>query len=121
MRSAGESLELTEWARRQSTLIGALADAFAVIEPQLSWKVRVGAETQGDQFRDTHANATITGPEGLEIRRDGSAWVLRRRIRDIPIIVIRPRRSMSCFRTGDGAGRAIHGMRLASVVLWTIL
>jgi hypothetical protein len=75
MRSAGESLELTEWARRQSTLIGALADAFAVIEPQLSWKVRVGAETQGDQFRDAHANAnaTITGPEGLEIRRD--VWI----------------------------------------------
>ena len=59
--------------RRHRGPIGALADAFAVIEPQLSWKVRVGAETQGDQFRDAHANATITGPEGLEIWRD--VWI----------------------------------------------
>jgi hypothetical protein len=34
--------------------IGALADAFAAIEPQLSWKVRAGAETQGEQFLDGH-------------------------------------------------------------------
>jgi hypothetical protein len=39
-----------------------LADAFAVIEPQLTWKVRAGAETLGEQFLDRHANATITGP-----------------------------------------------------------
>jgi hypothetical protein len=66
-----------EHVRRHRGPIGALADAFAVIDPQLSWKVRVGAETQGDQFRDAHANAnanaTITGPEGLEIRRD--VWI----------------------------------------------
>ena len=62
-----------EHVRRQPGPIGALADAFAVIEPQLSWKVRAGAETQGDQFLDAHANATITGPEGLEIRRD--VWI----------------------------------------------
>ena len=62
-----------EHVRHQRGPIGALADAFAVIEPQLDWKVRAGAETQGDQFRDGHANATITGPEGLEIRRD--VWI----------------------------------------------
>jgi quercetin dioxygenase-like cupin family protein len=62
-----------EHVRRQRGPIGALADAFAVIEPQLSWKVRAGAEMQGEQFLDGHANATITGPEGLEIRRD--VWI----------------------------------------------
>ena len=54
-------------------LISALADAFAVIEPQLSWKVRAGAETQGEGFLNSHANASITGSEGLEIRSD--VWI----------------------------------------------
>ena len=62
-----------EQARHQPGPIGALADAFAIIEPQLDWKVRAGAETQGEQFLDGHANATITGPEGIEIRRD--VWI----------------------------------------------
>ena len=52
---------------------GALANAFAIIEPQLHWKIRAGAETQGEPFLNGHANATIVGPEGLEIRRD--AWI----------------------------------------------
>jgi quercetin dioxygenase-like cupin family protein len=50
-----------------------LADAFAVIEPLLSWKVRAGAETQGEGFLSSHANASITGSEGLEIRSD--VWI----------------------------------------------
>ena len=62
-----------EHVRRQPGPVGALADAFAGIEPQLDWKLRAGAETQGEQFLDGHANATITGPEGLEIRRD--VWI----------------------------------------------
>jgi quercetin dioxygenase-like cupin family protein len=62
-----------EHARRQRGPVGALADAFAVIEGQLDWKLRAGAETQGDQFLHGHANATITGPEGLEIRHD--VWI----------------------------------------------
>jgi quercetin dioxygenase-like cupin family protein len=59
-----------EHAHGQPGFVGALADAFAVIEPQLNWKVRAGAETQGEPFLNGHANATITGPEGLEIRHD---------------------------------------------------
>ena len=62
-----------EHARCQPGPAGALADAFAAIEPQLGWKVRAGAEAQGEQFLDGHANATITGPDGLEIRRD--VWI----------------------------------------------
>jgi hypothetical protein len=62
-----------EHARHQPGPIGALADAFAVIEPQLTWKVRGGAEALGEEFLDGHANATIAGPEGLEIRRD--VWI----------------------------------------------
>ena len=62
-----------EHARRQSGPVGALADAFAVIEPQLNWKVRAGAKTHGEQFLHGHANAAITGSEGLEIRQD--VWI----------------------------------------------
>lgn len=60
-----------ENARHQPGSVAALADAFAIIEPRLSWKVRDGAESE--QFRNGRANATITGPEGLEIRRD--VWI----------------------------------------------
>jgi quercetin dioxygenase-like cupin family protein len=62
--------EALEQARRHSGPVGALADAFAVIAPQLDWKVRAGADRQGEPFRNRHANATIIGLEGLEIRRD---------------------------------------------------
>jgi hypothetical protein len=59
-----------ECACRQSGPVSALAQAFAVIEPQLDWKVRAGAETEAEQFLNGHANATIMGPEGLEVRCD---------------------------------------------------
>jgi Dimethlysulfonioproprionate lyase len=62
-----------ENVRSQQGALGALANAFAVIEPQLHWKIRAGAETQGESFLNGHANATIVGPEGLEIRRD--VWI----------------------------------------------
>jgi hypothetical protein len=60
-------------ARSQPDPVGALADAFAVIEPQLNWKVRPGAEAQGELFLNGHANANIIGAEGLEIRHD--VWI----------------------------------------------
>jgi quercetin dioxygenase-like cupin family protein len=59
--------------RGQPRPVSALADAFAVIEPQLDWKARAGAETHGERFLNSHANATITGSEGLEIRSD--VWI----------------------------------------------
>jgi len=59
-----------EHARRQPSPVSALADAFFAIEPQLNWKLRPGAETQGEQFLNGHANATVIGPEALEIRPD---------------------------------------------------
>jgi uncharacterized protein involved in type VI secretion and phage assembly len=62
-----------ENTRSQRSALGALANAFAIIEPQLHWKIRAGAETQGESFVNGHANATIVGPEGLEIRRD--VWI----------------------------------------------
>jgi quercetin dioxygenase-like cupin family protein len=62
-----------ENARLQSGPVSALVDAFAAIEPQLTWKVRAGAEAHGEQFLSNHANATIAGAEGLEIRSD--VWI----------------------------------------------
>jgi quercetin dioxygenase-like cupin family protein len=59
-----------EHARRQPGPVGALADAFAAIEPQLGWQVRTGRETDAEPFLSSHANATITGSDGLEIRSD---------------------------------------------------
>jgi quercetin dioxygenase-like cupin family protein len=59
-----------EHARREPGPVGALADAFAAIEPQLNWQVRPGAATHGALFLSGHANANITGQEGFEIRHD---------------------------------------------------
>jgi len=60
-------------ARSQPDPIGPLASAFAAIEQGLGWKTRAGAEAQGEQFLNGHANATIVGSEGLEIRPD--VWI----------------------------------------------
>ena len=57
-------------ARRQPGPMGALADAFAAIEPRLEWKARGGAEAHGEDFLKGHANAALVGSEGLEIRSD---------------------------------------------------
>jgi hypothetical protein len=62
-----------EYVGRQSGPVRALADAFAVIESQLAWKVRPGAEAHGESFLNGHANATIIGSQGLEIRDD--VWI----------------------------------------------
>jgi quercetin dioxygenase-like cupin family protein len=59
-----------DFACRQPGPVGALANAFVIIEPQLDWKVRAGAETGDEQFQNGHANATITGPDGVEVRCD---------------------------------------------------
>jgi quercetin dioxygenase-like cupin family protein len=53
--------------------VHALANTFAVIEPQLGWKRRPGAAAHGEPFLSAHANATILGAEGLEIRDD--VWI----------------------------------------------
>jgi quercetin dioxygenase-like cupin family protein len=57
-------------AQRQPGPVGDLADAFAAIEPRLAWQVRAGAEAYGERFLAGHANATIAGPDGIEIRGD---------------------------------------------------
>ena len=59
-----------EHARRQPRPMCDLADAFAAIESRLRWMTRAGAQTQGEQFLNGHANATIVGPDGLETRSD---------------------------------------------------
>ena len=48
----------------------ALAAALAAIEPQLCWQRRPGAENVPGNFADGHANATIVGDGGLELRDD---------------------------------------------------
>jgi Dimethlysulfonioproprionate lyase len=111
-----------EHTRRQPGPIGALADAFAGIEPQLTWKVRAGAETLGEQFLDGHANATIMGTEGLEIRRD--VWIgvsLMAPHTRYPDHRHPPEEIYVVLSDGNGVRRAIHGMSLVSVAWYTIL
>ena len=59
-----------ERACREPGPVGALAEAFAAVEPRLEWQVRTGPEADAEPFRSSHANATITGLEGIEIRSD---------------------------------------------------
>jgi quercetin dioxygenase-like cupin family protein len=47
-----------------------LADALGAIEPELCWQRRAGAEGVPGNFADGHANATIVGDGGLELRGD---------------------------------------------------
>lgn len=55
---------------RAAPAISSLADAFAALEPALSWSRRPGSEAHGETFHDGHANAYIVGPTGLEQRGD---------------------------------------------------
>ena len=55
--------------------VASLADAFAAIEPALTWRRRPGAEDAAPDFRDGHANAVIVGPGGLEPRDDAMVGV----------------------------------------------
>jgi hypothetical protein len=102
-------------ARARQGALGAMADAFAVIEPQLHWKIRAGAETRGESFLNGHANATIVGSEGLEIRRD--LWIgvslMAPHVR-YPDHRHPPEEIYIAMSSGNGARRANHGTNLAS-------
>jgi hypothetical protein len=62
-------------ARATGGEVASLADAFASIEPALTWRRRSGAEGTAPDFRDGHANAVIVGPGGLEPRDDAMVGV----------------------------------------------
>jgi quercetin dioxygenase-like cupin family protein len=57
-------------AREAGDAVAAVAEAFAAIEPGLAWGRRAGAEQHGAGFAENHANTTIVGPGGLELRED---------------------------------------------------
>ena len=57
-------------ARDGPTLIPKLCDAFASIEPELSWSPKPGSEKIAGNFYNSHANAVIFGAGGLETRQD---------------------------------------------------
>ena len=57
-------------AREGPPAVARVADAFAAIEPALPWKRRPSAEAAGRRFADSHANAVVVGPGGLEPRDD---------------------------------------------------
>ena len=47
-----------------------LSHALKALAPLLSWQRRPNALSEGKHFYDGHANTTIVGPTGLEIRSD---------------------------------------------------
>src|SRR4051794_19539363 len=57
-------------ARDADRTVAGVADAFAGIEPELTWARRAGAEQQGPGFAENHANTIIVGPGGIEPRDD---------------------------------------------------
>ena len=61
-------------ARRASASLAKIADAFAALEPNLTWTRRASADhTASANFAEGHANAMIVGPRGYEPRED--VWV----------------------------------------------
>ena len=50
--------------------IPALAAALSELSPHLQWQRRNNAPPDGTSFHDSHANALVVGPEGLEVRDD---------------------------------------------------
>jgi hypothetical protein len=61
-------------ARKASASLARIADAFAELEPHLTWTRRAQADhTASANFADGHGNAMIIGPNGHEPRND--VWV----------------------------------------------
>jgi hypothetical protein len=61
-------------ARKTNASLARIADAFAAIEPHLTWTRRAHADhTASANFVDGHANTMIVGPNGHETRDD--VWV----------------------------------------------
>jgi len=48
----------------------AVTDAFAVVAPRLTWRERVKGPNDPNNFSGHHANATLIGIDGLELRDD---------------------------------------------------
>ncbi len=58
-------------ARRHSPALAQVANAFAAVEPALSWAPRsTGGPHAGANWPEGHANAMIVGPAGVEDRGD---------------------------------------------------
>lgn len=61
-------------ARKANASLARIADAFAALDPYLTWARRAqGDHTSSENFIDGHANVTIVGPMGHEPRDD--VWV----------------------------------------------
>ena len=61
-------------ARKGNASLARIADAFAALDPHLTWTRRGQADqTASANFLDGHANVTIVGPNGHEPRDD--VWI----------------------------------------------
>ena len=60
-------------ARAASAPLARVAEAFAKLEPHLTWRRRMGGPTASENFDDGHGNVMIVGPGGFEERDD--VWV----------------------------------------------
>ena len=55
---------------RAAPEVAPIAEAFAALDPELTWVWRSDSDEHGDTFRTGHANAWLVGPAGLEQRSD---------------------------------------------------
>ena len=61
------ALDLT---RRGSTAMARLADSFAALEPEFTWRHATRAAARGAAFDTGYASAIVVGSDGLETRDD---------------------------------------------------
>lgn len=65
--------EALGFARAASAPLARVANAFAELEPQLTWRHRMGGPTASENFDEGHGNIMIAGPGGYEERDD--IWI----------------------------------------------
>lgn len=59
------------WAEgAERPLLGRVVATFKDVEPHLEWRRSSGGDTASSNFAESHANAMILGPGGLEDRQD---------------------------------------------------
>lgn len=74
--SAPATLPVCAWLDAATARPGGAADLDAVMAatrallPLLAWRTRPGNDTASPNFSDSHANAMVLGPGGVEDRRD---------------------------------------------------
>ncbi len=102
-------------ARPQQRTLGALMDAFAELEPVLSWRRRTNYDpaNASENFHDGHGNCMIVGPGGSSaVRTWRSVYLFLPRGCAIPTMTTRQRKRIWFSRKACSAKMTAIGLRL---------